>query len=177
MAYAATVPRSPFWWAIGLRVNTAPPKMRTSLNSAQWQCPPVWHIQDYSDDDVRWIGSIDRFTNDAMIFKGFSRRARPQSGPSDLGLHHRVPLDESLSSHGQRCSTQVVKCCLGYCMAHQHPDKQRTDIEISIKSSTSKSITIFCQSLFSICRRFHQTLPNLGLILGIKTNSARYPKV
>ena len=30
-----TVPRSPFWWSIGLHVITDSPKMRTSLNSAQ----------------------------------------------------------------------------------------------------------------------------------------------
>ena len=54
MSHAATVPRSPFWFT----VNTAPPKMRTSLNNAQRHCPPLWRIQDYSDDNVRWIGSI-----------------------------------------------------------------------------------------------------------------------
>ena len=52
------MPRSPCWWSIGLRVNAVSPKMRCSLNSTSWHWPPKWHIQDYSDDDVRWIGSI-----------------------------------------------------------------------------------------------------------------------
>ena len=29
-----------------------------ALNNTRWHWPPKWHIQDYSDDDVRWIGSI-----------------------------------------------------------------------------------------------------------------------
>ena len=37
LSQAATVPRSPFWWSIGLRVNAASPKMRTSLNNAQFE--------------------------------------------------------------------------------------------------------------------------------------------
>lgn len=49
-------------------INAASPKMRTSLHNAQhrviyknaqWNCPPVWRIQDFSDDDVTWNGSID----------------------------------------------------------------------------------------------------------------------
>ena len=52
------VARSPCWWSICLRVNAASPTMRTSLNNGQWHWPPTWRIQDYSDDDVRWIGSI-----------------------------------------------------------------------------------------------------------------------
>ena len=53
------MPRSPCWWSIGLRVNAASPKMRTSLNNTRWLWPPKWRIQDYSDDDVMWIGSIN----------------------------------------------------------------------------------------------------------------------
>ena len=37
MSHVANVPRSPFWWSIGLRVNAASPKMRTSLNNAQFE--------------------------------------------------------------------------------------------------------------------------------------------
>ena len=57
-SHAATEPCSPFWWAIGLLVSAELPKMSTSLNKAQWHWPPKWRIQDYSGDDVRWIGSI-----------------------------------------------------------------------------------------------------------------------
>ena len=33
-------------------------RMHTSLNNAQFHCPPVFH--DYSENGVRWIGSIGR---------------------------------------------------------------------------------------------------------------------
>ena len=67
-SHAATVPRSSFWWAIGLQVNAASPKMWTSLNNAQRHCPtkgcvncpPIAWVADYSDDDVGWIGSIEK---------------------------------------------------------------------------------------------------------------------
>ena len=51
---------------LGLCVDAASPKMRTSLNNAQRQCSPIWCIQDYSDDDVGWIGSLQCY----MVFKG-----------------------------------------------------------------------------------------------------------
>ena len=54
----STVPRSPFWLAIGSCVNAASPKMCTLLKNTQWHCPLIWRMQDYSDRDVRWIGSI-----------------------------------------------------------------------------------------------------------------------
>ena len=31
---------------------------RVIYENAQWNCPPVWRIQDFSDDEVRWNGSI-----------------------------------------------------------------------------------------------------------------------
>ena len=40
-SHTATVPCSLFWWAIALYVTAASPKMRTSMNNAQWHCPPV----------------------------------------------------------------------------------------------------------------------------------------
>ena len=52
---------------IGLPVNAASPEMRPSLNNAQCNCPPIWCIQDYSDDDVRWIGSIGVLSNERNI--------------------------------------------------------------------------------------------------------------
>ena len=66
------MPRPPCWWAVRVQcTNAASPKMHTSLHNArhtvihvytyenaQWNCPPVRRIQDFSDDDVRWNGSI-----------------------------------------------------------------------------------------------------------------------
>ena len=62
------MPRSPCWWAVRFTcINAASPKMHTLLHNAQhrviyenaqWNCPPVWRIQDFSADDVRWNGSI-----------------------------------------------------------------------------------------------------------------------
>ena len=62
------MPRSPCWWAVRFTcINAASPKMHTSLHNArhrviyenaQWNCPPVWRIQDFSADDVRWNGLI-----------------------------------------------------------------------------------------------------------------------
>ena len=37
-----------FGLQLGLRVNAASPNMRTSMNNAQWHCPPIWLIHDYS---------------------------------------------------------------------------------------------------------------------------------
>ena len=31
---------------------------RVIYKNVQWNCPPVWRIQDFVDDDVRWNGSI-----------------------------------------------------------------------------------------------------------------------
>ena len=36
-------------------------KICTSLNNTRWHWPPNWRIQDYSDDDVRWVWSISGF--------------------------------------------------------------------------------------------------------------------
>ena len=60
--------RSPCWLAVRFRcINAASPKMHTSLHNtrhrviyenAQWNCPTVWRVQYFSDDDVRWNESI-----------------------------------------------------------------------------------------------------------------------
>ena len=58
-SHAATVPRSPFLVVNRFTCNRCvSPKTRTSLNKARWHWPPKWGIQDNSDDEVRWIGSI-----------------------------------------------------------------------------------------------------------------------
>ena len=33
-----------------------------ALNNTRWHWPPKWHIQNYSDDEVRWNGSLTMWT-------------------------------------------------------------------------------------------------------------------
>ena len=131
---------------------------RVIYKNVQWNCPPVWRIQDFCDDDVRWKGSISititlRDENKETTRAQFHGSASKNQHYRSRAFHANVKCISRLSREFWLVRTPCYKAFFAYTPSAEnqrlHSKRRMVTISIEFGGKQYKLILVFDKMLNS----------------------------